>query len=281
MTQIIHQKRASIYTLARVSELEALARAKTNAVHIRPFQTALKLVVHSDLAGGASIQSRLELAMSRLAFKINDAIHLSRVHESPVEDCIDRIKRVLPKVRSYQAPPNVLKTPKLKEADNETKTKNFASGFIDDDEWEKVVDDYLDRFIPPYRGPDTVFDSPDFGPEHGDEFYGWEVERELTHDFVSEVRDGKSDAANEAGISDFIFIAVIDDRTDECCLWRHGLTLAEIEAQLDDHEDDDGDCDGTEPPLHFNCRCSLSPMIDDMPEQSPSNESSFEDWLNG
>lgn len=280
MTQIIQYKRKNVYTLSRVSQSEAIARASTRLVITKPFHQDLLEVINDKMASGGTIHHRLELAMSRLAFKINDAIQLSRALESSLQDCLDRVAKVLPKVLSYKNTPNTLKTPKLKEADGETKTNRFAAGFITDEEWDDVVDDYLNKFIPPYRSPDTVFDVPEFdGDTEDTEYYGWEIEKQLTHDFVSDVRDGANDAAKEAGISDFIFVAVIDDKTDECCLWRHGLTLTEIEAQLDDHDEDE--CDGLEPPLHFNCRCDLSPMIEDMPEQSPSNAGDFEDWLNG
>ena len=91
------------------------------------------------------------------------------------------------------------------------------------------------------------------------------------------------DAAQENGITDFVWIAVVDDKTDLCCLWRDGLLTSEIQAKLSEHADDDAGCDlggdGLVPPLHFNCRCSIAPATDAVPKKPDVDYQSFDQWL--
>ena len=117
----------------------------------------------------------------------------------------------------------------------------------------------------------------------GEEYYAWEYERDITNDFVYAVREGAIEAAKENGITDFVWIAVVDDKTDACCLWRDGLLTSEIEAKLKEHESEDEDCNlggsGLVPPLHFNCRCSLAPATDAIPQKPEVDYASFDKWL--
>jgi hypothetical protein len=118
----------------------------------------------------------------------------------------------------------------------------------------------------------------------GDKIYGWELEQQLTHDFVKSVRDGQIDAANVNGINEFIWIAIIDQRTCElCCEWRSGLTTSEIEKTLADNPELKEHCDVVVPPAHFNCRCGIAPVAIDLEttDIQTTDAKEFDDWLNG
>jgi len=155
-------------------------------------------------------------------------------------------------------------------------TVNLAQGFMDEELWNQLLEEYLTDYVPQYREPKMIFDVEVGGDT--EEWYGWEIEQYVTHDFVDRVRKGQDEAAKQNGITDFMWIAVIDDKTDECCAWRDGLTSAQIEAKLPQHKDDD--CDAIVPPAHFNCRCTVAPMLDTMTDEPTVNVTEFEEWLN-
>ena len=56
------------------------------------------------------------------------------------------------------------------------------------------------------------------------------------------------------------------------CVDFDGKTITEIEAMTDGEQ--------STPPFHFNCRCTMAPMLDNMPELEQSNEEEFQAWLN-
>ena len=179
----------------------------------------------------------------------------------------------------------MLKRPKLKEAEVDPlkakvdqETKQYAFGTVDDETWQDIVADYQKKYIPKFRGPDA--DTGILKPGEDEEtYYGWEAEQNLTTDFVDKVRDGQIDAARENGINDFVFIAVIDDKTDDCCLSKDGKLISEL--QDNGGSNADGDCEGVIPPLHFNCRCTIAPVSDDLPEAEPRTTfEDFDTWLN-
>jgi hypothetical protein len=159
---------------------------------------------------------------------------------------------------------------------------------IDEAAWKDMVDDYLHDYIPKWRAPEYVVDIPITDPtitaEGREVWYAWEFERDLTQEFVQSVRDGQVGAAKEAGITDFVWIAVIDSVTDACCRWRDGLLVSEIEKELAQHQDEDDECNleggGLTPPLHFNCRCALAPAQDNIPDRPSLEDPDFETWLN-
>ncbi len=134
------------------------------------------------------------------------------------------------------------------------------------------------------RGPnDTTlfYDIGDTDPELASTRYTWEVEQEITEDFVKSVRDGTIDSAKEAGIEDFMWIAVLDSHTDECCKVRDGLSSSEIEKKIADGTIDGEECDAIVAPAHFNCRCDVAPMTNDLPETEASGLPDFNEWLEG
>jgi hypothetical protein len=139
-----------------------------------------------------------------------------------------------------------------------------------------MVADYTDEYIPETRAPEFVYDVKQDSGEY-EEWYGWEIEQEITNDFVTSVREGQETAAKENGVTDFVWIALLDSVTDDCCRWRHAKTSQEIIDELKDKHADD-ECKAVVPPAHFNCRCDLAPMVD-MPDEPPPDFGEFDKWL--
>lgn len=274
--------------LAYAAEVEAMARALGGGGRVNATKSALTQSSTADLADSGSLIGRVDLEFSRIRRDIMDAVELSRVMESPLDECLERVKKSFPPEKRYKRPPRVLKSPSLREADDvegwdtalsfrvKDGKSTLVEGFIDPEEWAEMVDNYMTRFTPSLRAPDLAW-------EEGEEItYGWQVEQQVTHDFVSTVRAGQNKAAAERGIKDFIWVAILDsDTCKECCAWRNGLTTREIEAQLKGKHKDD-DCDSLVPPAHFNCRCDISPMVntDEWPEETPPDFGAFDEWLN-
>lgn len=261
------------YLLAFVGMSEALGRARDQ----KQKYNVHKYGEHDTAFSGEPIEARFSHSFLRLRMQLIQALSLARVHEEKLPDALKRVKKALPKVALVKRNKPILKR-MTREADLPSDVAEPLSfGFLDEKEWASLVDDYKNEYVPKTRSPETVFDVPEDGSYF--EKYGWEVEQEITNNFVSQVRSGDIDSAKENGISDFQWIAIIDRVTDECCLWRDGLTTAEIEAKLQSEHADD-ECDVMVPPAHFNCRCTIAPMLDDMPEKPESNEQEFDQWLN-
>ena len=269
MEAVYSKATKSAYLLAAASETQAIAQsiAKPKAV-----QLTAKLVK-------SNYRGRIALGLSRIRRDIMDALEHSRVLEENTEATLARFKAALPRVKRFKKPPRVVRA--LKEAANtgEKAAKEAATelSFTNDKEWEETLADLIPKEQIKLRGPSTLFGDFDEDGAYT-EWYGWEVEQSLTHDFVQSVRDGQVDAAREQGITEFVWIAVVDNKTDECCLWRDGLTISEIEAKLQgDHADDE--CEATVPPAHFNCRCDIAPSTDSLPEKPDTDQLEYEQWL--
>lgn len=220
-------------------------------------------------------EARVNLAFARITRKIRDALEAGFILEDSARDLMVRVSKAFPRVKRFKRPPRVVRA--LKEADAKIDASLSTIEIGTDEDWQDVLDNSLDVKRAKLRGPSTVFDVPD---QEGDlvEWYGWEVEQDITNDFVNAVRQGQVQAANEAGIEEFVWIAVVDNKTDECCLWRDGLTITEIEDKLkSEHADDE--CEATVPPAHFNCRCDIAPALSDLPEKPASNQPEFDEWL--
>lgn len=266
---VILDLRRQSYILSHAGEVEAMSRSLG-----RPKQAVLSKTQINNEEG--NIDGRIKLYLDRIKRKILDAVQLSALQEDLLPDMIARVSMVLPKITYVKRPEKVLKKPVLKEAGPFDMRKNsLSTGFVDENEWDKMVEEYTSEYIPVNRGPDGELDVQ-LG--EGTPKYEWELERDMTHDFVQEVRRGQVDAAKQNGITDFIWIAVIDAKTDECCVIRDGKTISEIEQMISNGEIDD-DC-GTSVPAHMGCRCSIAPMTDEMPESPPDKIGEFEDWLN-
>ncbi len=273
----------SAFTLSYIGEAEALALARgTKTEYQLTNQDAQALALEPSLAGGRWLQ-RIQLYLGRISAKVLDAVQTGIVNQEPVSKIMMRVNAALPEEKSYVAPPPQLRRVKAQEADIPLKRGDKADlsvGFVDDVIWQAAVDDYLNEYVPLPRDPNTLIRTPGARPgePEAEKVYTWEFERDLTEEFVKQVRDGEVDAAKENGVTDFVHIAVIDDRTDECCRWRDGLLLSEIERELKGSHSDDS-CQGFIPPLHFNCRCRIAPVLDSISEQRPDVAKEFDEWL--
>lgn len=282
---ILRRQRASVYTLAYTGEAEAIGRGTGKKTVVDLPQSKLP---SGELPGGGEMERRVEISIKRLEAKVLDAVRMGVVMQNSTKEMDERIRRAFPKEKRRKVVKK-LKGPRLKEA-NKKKwvmplgprdggSVSLTTGFIDDKAWSTMVSDYLGEEIPMYtfRGPE-FFLLPDDMREPITPTYIWEIEKEVTQDFVDQVRKGQVDAARENGIKDFIWIAVIDDRTDDCCAWRDGLTTSEIKRELrGKHRNDE--CDAEVPPAHFNCRCDLAPVTDELIDQKPEGLGDFDTWL--
>lgn len=271
--------RRQVYTLAYAGESEAIGQAiGSKATYNLPKQKIADFS-NSETFTGGSIEQRVQLIVNRLTRKIMDAVELSATIEDDDHILNGRLKNILPKARRVSTNQhNVTVGTKLTEADHVGPKEDMSVGYVDDENWEEIVDAYKEEFIPGWRGPDESYTiKTKTGAK--EEVYAWELEQEVTQDFVYQVRLGQVDAAKENGINDYVWVAIVDNRTDDCCLWRDGLTTAEIERKLKTDRKDD-ECQSIVPPAHFNCRCELAPMVDEMPERPEENTKDFEDWIN-
>ena len=285
---ILAELKIHAYTVALVGEAEAIGRAEDKPTLYHVDRKEIEEDALYDFEG-KPITTRIDFAFDKLRRKILNAVQLSRINEDSTKDMIERVKRALPPSRAVRRPARILKT--LKEARVSVNgqemtilqlgakgddTVNLAQGFMDEELWDQLLEEYLTDYVPQYREPKMIFDVEVGGDT--EEWYGWEIEQYVTHDFVDRVRRGQDEAAKQNGITDFMWISVIDDKTDECCAWRDGLTSAQIEAKLPQHKDDE--CDAIVPPAHFNCRCTVAPMLDTMTDEPTVNVTEFEEWLN-
>lgn len=283
IVSLMKSMRRSVYVLTVASEAEAIGQATGMKTKYSLTSDRVTKQQNKDLFSGGSIEDRVQIAINKQIRKILDSVELSAIREMPEDKMLKFLKRALPRPQKVSTKQKNIVVRKLKEASkNDVKDDadipDISSGYVDDQTWDEAVNSYKDEYIPSWRGDDVSYS---YKTEAGDKetVYGWEVEKDINQDFVYQVRQGQVDAAKENGITDYQWIAIIDQVTDDCCVWRDGLTTKEIEDKLNGERSDD-DCDAIVPPAHFNCRCDLAPMIKEMPDAPESNEKEFEDWLN-
>lgn len=280
---IMIRMRRAAFILSYAGELEAMGRTLPSHPqfrgHLRKWDLDIKSAEESP--GGGDLTSRVKLYLDRLGRHLLNAVQLSSVLEYSLADALTRIGRAFPYTKVIQDSKIVLRKPKLKEAGLgiDIDKKRISEFFVDEDQWNEIVDQYKREYVPKFRGPDHIVGTYKDADQEKKEWYAWELEEEVTQDFVYQVRQGQVEAAEDNGITDFVWISILDDRTDKCCIWRNGLTTKEIEHQLKTKRKDDV-CQAVVPPAHFNCRCTLSPVTDEIPEaREPSNLGDFEEWL--
>lgn len=300
--------RRQAYVLAKTSEVEILHQhnAKKGIVSKLHAGELAKHQGGESFAGGPMYQ-RIQMYMDRLGRKIVSTIQTSALNAPDMESFLQDVMSAFPTRKAYKRPPRSLKP--LQESDRRTissgvpdwqqtyedaraegATAAEATMLLDQEgqaAWDDMVQAYKNEYIPEWRAPEYVVNIPITDPtiqQDGTEvWYAWEFERDMTNEFVNAVREGQIQGAKDAGITDFVWIAVIDSVTDACCRWRDGLLVSEIKDRLPQHEDEDDSCnlenDGLTPPLHFNCRCTLAPATDNIPDKPDDGAAEFNEWL--
>jgi hypothetical protein len=288
---LVQTLRRSTFVLTAGSQSYAIAKTCNTKLVVHNtsdsrYVMALGELRHKEMQLGGTVMARIDLALSRLLRDVVDAFQMNQVMGGTPEECLARIARAFPTAKEQKRPPKVMA--RLKEADlrlvrprpDLDEPDINTQDFFTEAEWQAAVDDYLSEEIPYGRAPyDQIFYAD---TENAEVYtrYQWQVEAEITDDFVDAVRDGENYAANAQGINDFQFIAIVDAKTDECCAERDGLTFTEINEKLDNGEIEQGENEEAAPPVHFNCRCRVAPMTTDMPEEEGADWSAFDDWLN-
>lgn len=272
----IESMRKSVYTLTYLGEQEAIGQATKRKKEQTPaeFKSKVQKSVKAKTLLDEDLTKRVWVNLMILRGRILDRLRLGLVQELSPKEIIASVKKQFPDIQAYRRPPRELK--EFKEAGLEPKDKfEYSYDFADDDTWNTTVDAYINTELPPSR-----FDNASgFDPEAGYFKYNWEMEQGLTDDFVNQVRSGQIDAANDLGIQDFVWVAILDKRTDDCCENRNGKLTSEIEQMLESGELDADECDATSPPAHPNCRCQLDPSASTDEVEGPDWKS-FNDWLN-
>lgn len=277
ISEILHKMRRQAYILARVGEAEAIARAKGSA-HYDVGRAALQSISAKDSVYGGAIHEQVAVAIDTLRRKILNRIQSAKLRGLTRDEFLVDVVKCFPKAQQLPERPKVLR--KVKEADRRSPSApDMAQGVVDDREWTEIVDEYLSEYQPRYRDPLTKLGGQRIDLPEGDQVYAWEIERLTNEELVWAVRTGQDEAAKENGITDMVWIAVVDDKTDECCLWRNGLTTTEIEQSLSTDRKDD-ECQAVTPPGHPNCRCSMAPVLDSIADKLPDNTKEFDEWLN-
>lgn len=272
----IRRARKNTFVLTYFAELEAIARAtqKTKKIPLHEFKAKLHKQMDASTLNGHKLMNRVWLAMNDLMRDILKAFQKSVMKELPPVEIVQAIQAVYPPMIEYRKPPRALKP--IREADSKDgKEFDFYHDLTNDSDWEQAVQAYKDTELPASR-----FDStPGFDSESGYMRYSWELEQDMTDDFVQQVRDGQVDAANDLGVKEFVWVAIIDKKTCEvCCLPRAGKTTSEIEAMLSSGELDKEACDAVTPPAHPWCRCDVAPVASTDQVEGPDWKS-FGDWL--
>lgn len=265
------------YLLSMGAETEAIAQLKGEATVTAHNPLIHDIMTTPLLSPDSSHEARTKYLLDKLARKVMDSVHLGIIQRESISDLQYRIERVLPKYERIPFRPRVLS--KVKEAgtpSDKSFKRQISSLFIDDTAWQDIVKSYKNEYIPKWReDPRSVFKSDTQDTER---IQAWELEKEMTEEFVKTVRDGQLEAFKQNKVQDFVWIAIIDDKTDDCCLWRDGLLSSEIEKELDGKHSDD-ECDAIAPPAHINCRCRLAPYLDVKEEELPDNTQEFSEWL--
>lgn len=275
--------RAQAYTLAHASEQAALLKAGVKGFP-KPLSRGDILSAAYKPTSLGPADSRAHLALSRLRRKVMDAVELGRILGDTAPQAVDRALAIFPRPELLAYPSKEFR--RLREAKRPTQDElaedypfSFVD-FVDEAERDAIVSEYTDQFVPEWRDPRAGALEAPVAAGDGEGFitYPWELEREMTEDFVASVEEGRHAGAKAQGITTFVWTAIIDQKTDDCCIKRDGLTTAEIAEKLKDDWAGD-ECQATVTPAHFNCRCRLVPATEDLPEVPESNAPDFEEWL--
>lgn len=267
------------YVLSKSSETEIIAQLTDEQVVSKIRSEEIYQIAGQDSTAGGEMIQRMTLYMDKLRRRIVSMAQGSAINAGDEMDFLQDILAAFPKDRVVKRPKRILK-PLLRESDKKPKF-DIAIDNIDENTWNDMLRTYMDEYVPKWRAPPAVVDLPIVDPtiqaDGTEVWYAWEFERDMTNEFVQSVRDGQIAAANENGITDFVVISIIDDRTCEHCCGDFGcvdfdgLLVSEIEKMTGGEQ--------SAPPYHFNCRCTLAPATDNIPKKPDNGGNEFDDWL--
>lgn len=270
----VRRMKKNVFVITYLAELEAIARAtkRTKPLNSMDFKQKIQARISQDPS------KQIWVSLTNLKYKIVRAFQKALVREDSPKEIVDSVKNAYPFLKEYKRPPRALKPIRESNRNKEEENKRefeFYSGLTRDEDWDLAVKAYQDAELPPSR-----FDyQAKMDPEAGYLQYDWEVEQDMTDEFVSQVRDGQVEAAKELGVEEFVWVAIIDKKTcDVCCLPRNGKTTSEIEAMLASGELDADACDSSVPPAHPSCRCDIAPVASTDEVEGPDWKS-FGEWL--
>lgn len=276
LTRLVMRMRRVSFCLSYLGAANAASTAMNKDAH-KLTRDAIDASMEADMYAGGKVHHRVFHALEELKTDLVKAYRMGLLLEESPEEILQRIDHAFPKRRRFKVPRKALRHPDLKESEQPKPKDGFAFGIIDEDDWSDITKDYLAEEVPffPNRQPQ---DEESYYEKTGQ--YEWELEQETTHDFVERVRNGEIDSANQAGITDFVWIAIIDSKTcDYCCLPRNGMTSTEIEEALQSGDLDEDECDALTPPGHFKCRCRPAPATADLPEKTEVDFSDLDAYL--
>ena len=243
------------FNVQAAKELDKLSSLSYHLSYASQFEAVNRVMNKRDIMGRVEYVSNYEkyysiykASLMRLSAQIKQKIQ-SYYHQGKT-DVVAAIDSITPDTRRITR--ELIKLRESKKTDSlEIKTPDQVSitqDMWDETMWDLLIDEYKDEYISPYRNKK---DSEGRFYKIDDK-YSWEIEQHTTENFLKSVKDGDNAAANAAGISDFLWLAVMDDRTREEHRKRHGLTSSEIQAKLEDEWSEDDD-QGIVAPSGFNC----------------------------
>jgi hypothetical protein len=302
--------RRRFWALAKASEMEALGRVLPKKPKLQITKQDLWEVSHKKTKRGASLESVVHIGVQRQFHKFIEAFQSAFLQQATLDKALDLFAKQVPTLKGrpkqIKAPDTYKESKRLREAsrqDNQDtidQMKNatdesftnedvgddepdfsFQAGVIDPEVMSDLQDAYAEEYVPTYsfRDPNMKWDIPTNADEDN-VVYGWQVEQSMSEDFVMNVRDGQNAAANDAGISDMMWLSVLSEKTCDSCGWRDGLTSTEIESKMDEMADTENDA--IVPPAHPNCYCTMTPYdssIDDYGKDTPEI-GSIDEWIN-
>ena len=313
IVQEILSLRRKTYLFTVVSEHRAIQDQLGTNTSPKIDQLDINGAITRNFDGDVNPIQKIEHELRKVRRAIIAQFELALIQDRPLDEAMGMVYRAMPKRKPRPTKHN-LKRVKATEAGFKKKT---TFGFVDDtppefdsstgvsinlnpngdvkakdwvfdqDTWDALIKDYEQTYIPIDRGPNNIVDMTDprtgdlFARENyeSDEVYGWQIERDVTHDFVQQVRDGQVDAANENGINDFVVIAILDDKVCESCCDDYGC--ADFDGKLVSEVEEMTKGEYDTPPYHFNCRCSLAPAEKDMGfVDETESKREFDEWLN-
>jgi hypothetical protein len=277
----IIRMRYKVLTLAYHSENEAIRQSASPQSFPKLSPSDLHTLCQNQFK---DVSNQITLELARLRHSLSAKIGISLMNDEPTEKAVGRVFAALPKKKPL---PDKLHLKRVKHIEAPRPPQIFTQ-FLDKALAEQIINDYTSKYIFTDRSPENVFDiiNPFTDTRYinkyqsKDAVYGWQVEQEITHDFVSQVRSGQIAAARDAGIKDFMWLAVLDSKTCEmCCAWRDGLTSSEILDKLNKDKDLKAACSALVPPAHMNCRCTPVPATDDIEYDLSDDAKDFHEWL--